>query len=48
MAMHIIQTICNAHEDSITSIAYNRLKREVFTAADGDKAIKASTGQNQQ
>lgn len=40
MAMEIIRVIANAHEDSITSIAYNRVKREIYTAAEGDKAIK--------
>lgn len=42
MAMEVVQVIANAHEDSITSIAYNRVKREVFSAAEGDKAIKVS------
>ena len=40
MAMEVIQVIGGAHEDSIVSLAYNRVKREVYSVAEGDKAIK--------
>lgn len=40
MAMEIIQVISAAHEDSLAAIAFNRIKREVYTAAEGDRAIK--------
>ncbi len=40
MAMEIIQTLPNVHEDAVACIAYNRIKREVYTAAEGDRAIK--------
>ncbi|KAF6254405.1 WD40-repeat-containing domain protein [Scenedesmus sp. NREL 46B-D3] len=48
MAMEIIQVINGAHEDDIAAIAFNRAKREVYTAAEGDRAIKVwdlKTGQ---
>ncbi|WIA17403.1 hypothetical protein OEZ85_014259 [Tetradesmus obliquus] len=48
MAMEIIQVINAAHEDSLAAIAFNRIKREVYTAAEGDRAIKVwdlKTGQ---
>jgi hypothetical protein len=38
--MEIIQVINGAHEDSLAAIAFNRVKREVYTAAEGDRAIK--------
>jgi hypothetical protein len=40
MAMEVKQVISGAHEDSIIGLAYNRLKREIYSVAEGDKAIK--------
>eukprot|EP00775_Hariotina_reticulata_P004041 gene4041-4288_t len=48
MAMEIIQVINAVHEDSIAGLAYNRVKKEIYTCADGDRAIKVwdlKTGQ---
>jgi len=38
--MEIIQVINAVHEDSIAGMAYNRVKKEIYTCADGDRAIK--------
>lgn len=42
MAMEVIQTIPAAHEDALAGIAYNPINKQVYTCAEGDKAIKVS------
>jgi hypothetical protein len=43
MAMEVIQTINGAHEDALAGIAYNPINKQVYTCAEGDKAIKVSS-----
>lgn len=40
MAMEVIQTINGAHEDALAGIAYNPVNKQIYTCAEGDKAIK--------
>lgn len=40
MAMEIVKVIEEAHESSITAIAYNKVRKEIYSSADGDKVIK--------
>jgi hypothetical protein len=42
-AMEVVKVIEEAHESTITSIAFNKVRKEIFSAADGDKVIKVST-----
>lgn len=42
MAMEIVTVIDEAHEGEIVSLAYCKARREIFSAADGDKVIKVS------
>lgn len=42
MAMEVIQTVNGAHEDALAGIAYNPINKQVYTCAEGDKAIKVS------
>ena len=39
-AMEITKIIGEAHEGAIVALAYNRIRREIYSAADGDKVIK--------
>jgi len=46
--MEVVRVIDEAHESEIVSLAYNRIRREIYSAADGDKVIKvwdSRTGQ---
>lgn len=43
MAMEVIKVVDEAHESPISSIAYNRVLKELYSSADGDKVIRAST-----
>lgn len=40
MAYEVIKEVPNVHEDAVCSIAFDRAKRAVYTAAEGDKGIK--------
>ncbi|GAX81669.1 hypothetical protein CEUSTIGMA_g9097.t1 [Chlamydomonas eustigma] len=40
-AMEVVRVIEEAHEGPIVSLAYNKARREIYSAADGDKLIKA-------
>lgn len=40
--MVVTRVIEEAHEGEIVSIAYNSARREIYSAADGDKVIKVS------
>lgn len=40
MAMEVVQTINSAHEDALAGIAYNPVNKQIYTCAEGDKAIK--------
>ena len=40
MAMEIQKVVEEVHEGEITSIAYNKFRKEIYTSADGDKLIK--------
>lgn len=40
MAMEILRVLENAHDNNIACIAYNRVKHEILSVADGDKQIK--------
>ncbi len=42
-AMEVVRVIEEAHEGAIVSLAYNKARREIYSAADGDKTIKASS-----
>lgn len=42
MAMEIVKVIEEAHESTITSIAFNKIRKEIYSSADGDKVIKVS------
>jgi hypothetical protein len=44
MAMEVILTVNGAHEDALAGIAYNPINKQVYTCAEGDKAIKVSWG----
>lgn len=44
MAMEVIQIIPAAHEDALAGIAYNPINKQVYTCAEGDKAIKVCIG----
>ncbi|EFJ43514.1 hypothetical protein VOLCADRAFT_119046 [Volvox carteri f. nagariensis] len=47
MAMEIIKVVEEAHESPVSSIAYNRVLKELYSSADGDKVIRvwdAKTG----
>ena len=48
MAMEVVKVIEEAHESEITSITYNRTRREIFSAADGDKVIRVSVPSTKQ
>ena len=39
-AMEIVKVIGEAHEGAIVALAYNKIRREIYSAADGDKVIK--------
>ena len=39
-AMEIVKVIGEAHEGAIVALAYNKNRREIYSAADGDKVIK--------
>ncbi len=39
-AMEVVKVIEEAHEGTIVSLAFNKSRREIFSAADGDKVIK--------
>eukprot|EP00201_Polytomella_parva_P021851 CAMPEP_0175043714 /NCGR_PEP_ID=MMETSP0052_2-20121109/3361_1 /TAXON_ID=51329 ORGANISM="Polytomella parva, Strain SAG 63-3" /NCGR_SAMPLE_ID=MMETSP0052_2 /ASSEMBLY_ACC=CAM_ASM_000194 /LENGTH=378 /DNA_ID=CAMNT_0016306845 /DNA_START=48 /DNA_END=1181 /DNA_ORIENTATION=- len=48
MAMEVVKVIDEAHEAPITSLAFNPTRREIYSAADGDKIIRiwdAKSGQ---
>jgi hypothetical protein len=36
----VVRVINEAHEGAIVSLAYNKLRREIYSSADGDKVIK--------
>lgn len=38
--MVLSKVIEEAHEDEIVCLAYNQLRKEIYSAADGDKVIK--------
>jgi hypothetical protein len=38
--MEVCRVIEEAHEGEIVSLTYNRARKEVYSAADGDKIIK--------
>jgi hypothetical protein len=40
MAMEIIKVVPEAHDSPISSIAYNKTLKELYSSADGDKVIK--------
>lgn len=40
MAMEVIKVIDTGREVPTSCIAYNKLKREVFTATEGERVIK--------
>lgn len=40
--MEVIKVIEEAHESQITSLAYNKIRKEIYSSADGDKVIKVS------
>lgn len=40
MAMEVVKVIEEAHESEIVSLAYNRVRKEIYSCADGDKVIK--------
>ncbi|KAG2444756.1 hypothetical protein HXX76_001500 [Chlamydomonas incerta] len=47
MAMEVVKVVDEAHESPISSIAYNRVLKELYSSADGDKVIRvwdAKTG----
>lgn len=39
-AMEVVKVISEAHEAAIVSLAYNKTRKEIYSAADGDKVIK--------
>ena len=39
MAMEVTGVFATGHEDSIVALAFNRAKKEIFSAAQGDKRI---------
>ena len=43
----VVKVITEAHEGEIVSLAYNKTRREIFSAADGDKVIKVGRGFSQ-
>jgi hypothetical protein len=40
MAMEVVQLIAGAHDDALAGIAFNAVNRQIYTCAEGDKAIK--------
>lgn len=40
MAFKLVKRIKNPHEDVISAIAFDPVKRVAYTAAEGDKTIK--------
>lgn len=40
----MVKVISDAHEGPIVSLAYNKLRREIYSSADGDKTIKVGHG----
>jgi hypothetical protein len=38
--MEVIQQISNVHEDKLAGVAYNHVKKQLYTCAEGDMAIK--------
>ncbi len=41
--MEIVKVIEEAHEGEIVSLAYNKARKEIFSSAEGEKVIKASS-----
>lgn len=39
-AMVVAKVVEEAHEGEIVSLAYNKTRKEIYSAADGDKVIK--------
>lgn len=39
-AQEVVKVIEEAHESEIVCLAYNRVRKEIYSCADGDKVIK--------
>lgn len=44
MAMEVMRSMEEAHEAPISSVAYNRVLKELYSSADGDKVIRVRPG----